>query len=324
MPTLFLSPSRAEDRPTASGLTEKQVMSFVADAVRALLKENGVAVVSAGTGTTTETVKESNLAKPDLHLSLITNTAPAGRRFRGIQAFYFPSSVAGRRAAQALCDSLKSVYPDPDLVYILPATHVTELTKTTAPAVQLALGYRDDPRDSQWLKNNVQEVAGAIARGVTDTFSLPYTDVCAGAGQLLTAGNAAPGSFVRVCTGGSARLNLRAGASMNSAVLGQIPPGQKALLLEPVKNGWAKLRYQAVEGYAGAMYLCVCEEAAGPAARVNTEGGFLNLRAQPSLKAAIIGRIPDNATVALLSAEKAWARVTYQDVSGYVLREFLK
>lgn len=324
MPTLFLSPAREKEHRLASGLTEDRVMNCLADAVNAYLRGNGVKVITADDGSEAEIIAESNRRKTDLHLALAAGTAPAGRKFRGIQAYYYPSSIVGRRAAQNLCDSLKTAYEDPDLVYTLPASHTPEVVKTSAPAVKMALGCREDPRDSQWLQTHVQEIGEAIARGVTNTFSLPFREVCTGPGRPLTAENAVPGAFVRVCTDGGLRLNLRAEPSMSGTVRGQIPAKQKVLLLEQPKNGWAKIRYQALEGYAGAAYLCSCTENAGPVARVDAEGGVLNLRAQPSLNAPILLRIPDQATVPVLKEEGAWAKVRYQDTEGFVLRQFIK
>lgn len=323
MPTLFLSPAREKEHRLASGLPEERAMTYAADAVDACLRGNGVTVITAEAGTEAEVISESNRRKPDLHLSLATGAAPAGRRFRGVQAYYYPASIAGWRAAQRLCDSLKTVYDDPELVYTLPASQTPEVVKTSAPAVRLTLGYRDDPHDSQWLQTHLQEIGSAIARGVTNGFSLPFREVCAGPGRPLTAENAAPGTFVRVCTG-NARLNLRAEPAMSAFVRGQIPPKQKVLLLEPMKNGWAKIRYQALEGYAGAAYLCASTENTGPVARVDAEGGVLNLRAKPSLTAVILLRIPDQATVDILKEENAWAKVCYQGTEGYVLRQFLQ
>lgn len=52
-------------------------------------------------------------------------------------------------------------------------------------------------------------------------------------------------------------LNIRSGASINHAVVGQASYGAKVTLLEKVNSDWAKVSYNGVIGYVACQYLSV-------------------------------------------------------------------
>lgn len=70
--------------------------------------------------------------------------------------------------------------------------------------------------------------------------------------QWLTTGGSSSGSTAMVFDG---ELNLRASASTNAGVLGVMPDGARVTLLGESSNGFAKVRYQGIEGWAYAGYL---------------------------------------------------------------------
>ena len=302
-------------------------MNRLADFLEPYLTENHIGFTrSRLPNTLANAIAASNAGTYDLHLALHSNASPEEKagQARGIQGYYYPTSTKGRRAAEVLTDALKAVYPDPDLVYTVPSTTIAELRRTKAPAVLMEIGYHDNRDDAAWLMSNLQTVAEALAKGLTQYFSLPFTPVCTRPGTRLSdAPNTAPGGYVVVCTRDGSPLNLRAEPSLAATRLAQIPADQPILLNERVQNGWAKVWYNALTGYAAAEYLCVCQGDSTTLARVNTDGSNLNLRSAPSLSASIIGRIPDNATVTVLEQAGAWVRVRWQNMTGYVMGEFL-
>ena len=327
MPSIFLSPSLQPFNPYINGGNEAQYMGYIADALEPYLTKNNITYTrSRMPNTLANAINTSNQGNYDLHLALHSNAAPEGRegQFRGIQGYYYPTSVNGRRAAQDLVDSLKPIYPLPDLVYTVPSTTIQELRKTKAPAVLMEIGYHDNLEDADWIKANIQNIAAALAKGLTTYFNIPFREVCTVIGQNINAaGNVQLNAYVSICTNDGSLLNIRSGPNTQSTIVGQIPTGQKAILLERAQNGWAKIRYNAIEGYSFGNFLCVCTDSNQQSARVNTQGGNLNLRAQPSLTAQIIGRIPDNSTVTVLGSQGAWYRVIYMGATGYVLGDFL-
>lgn len=328
MPNIFLSPSLQTGNYYAGGGTEAQYMGYVADALEPYLRANNITYTrSKLPNTLANAIRTSNAGNYDLHLALHSNAAPEGRegQFRGIQGYYYPTSQKGKKAAQDLTDSLKNIYPDPELVYTVPTTTIAEVRKTKAPAVLMEIGYHDNSSDAQWIKNNIQNIARALAMGLTVYFSLPFKDVCVSSGGKISTDSPQTGNYVRACTNDSSPLNIREQADRTAALLGQIPAGEKAILIDNPQNGWAKIRYNAVEGYASADYLCVCNNEGGTGKGiVQTGGSNLNLRSAPSLTANIIGRIPDGATVNVLGTHDAWLRVNYMGATGYVLSDFIK
>ncbi len=328
MPEIFLSPSLQPGNLYVNGGNEAQYMGYLADALEPYLTENGIAYTrSRMPNTLLNAINTSNAGNYDLHLALHSNASPEGRegQFSGIQAYYYPTSVNGRRAAQDLVDSLKSIYPDPNLVYTVPSTVITEVRRTKAPAVLMEIGYHDNLQDAEWIKANIQNIASALARGLASFFDIPFREVCTQRGDpIVNVNNPTLGAYVAVCTNEGDNLNIRSAPNTGSPVIGQIPLGGKAILLEKLSNGWARIRYNALEGFASGNYLCLCNSGkSAKKGRVNTEGGSLNLRSEPSLLGQIIGRIPDKATVDIVETSGAWYKVEYMGATGYVLGDFI-
>lgn len=328
MPEIFLSPSLQPGNQYVNGGNEAQYMGYLADALEPYLSENGITYTrSRMPNTLLNAINTSNAGNYDLHLALHSNASPEGKegQFRGIQAYYYPTSVQGRRAAQDLADSLKAIYPDPNLVYTVPSTVITEVRRTKAPAVLMEIGYHDNLQDAQWIKANIQNIAAALAKGLTTYFDLPFREVCTQRGEpIVNVNDPKAGAYVAVCTRDGDDLNIRSAPNTGSPVIGQIPSGEKAILLEKLSNGWARIRYNALEGFSSGNYLCECNGGQNAKiGRVNTEGGSLNLRSEPSLSGRIIGRIPDKATVTVIDASGAWYKVEYMGATGYVLGDFI-
>ena len=328
MPDIFLSPSLKTGNYYINVGTEAQFMGYLADALEPYLTVNGIGYTrSRLPNTLANAIAQSNMGNYNLHLALHSNASPEGKegQFRGIQAYYYPTSVQGRRAAEALVNSLKQIYPDPELVYIVPTTTIAEVRRTKAPAVLMEIGYHDNLQDAEWIKQNIQNIARALAQGLTAYFGLPFKEVCNIKGENLnTAANIQTNAYVNACTNDGSALYIRSGGYIITQIVGRIPSGQMALLLERPQNGWARLRYNAVEGYASANYLCTCvSDQTARTGTVNTSGSNLNLRSAPSVTASIIGRIPDGSTVRILDSAGAWYRVSYMGATGYVLSDFI-
>ena len=327
MPNIFLSPSLQPFNLYVNGGNEAQIMGYLADALEPYLTVNGITYTrSRMPNTLQNAVNTSNQGDYDLHLALHSNASPDDRagEFRGIQGYYYPTSAKGKLAAQDLVDALKPIYPLPDLVYTVPSTTIFELRRTKAPAVLMEIGYHDNLEDAIWIKANIQNIASALAKGLTTYFNLPFKEVCTQIGNNINlTSNVRNNAYISIRTNDGSLLNIRSQPNTQSEILGQIPSGQKALLLEKLNNGWAKIRYNAIEGYSFGDYLFTCQENFEKIAKVNTDGSNLNLRAQPDFNANIIGRIPNNATVTVLEQAGAWYKVRYMGVIGYVLGDFL-
>ena len=103
MPMIYLSPSTQEwnQYVTGSG-SEEYNMNLLADALEPYLRSNGIQYRrNRPEMTAASSIREANQGEYDLYLALHSNASGAGSygENRGIIAFYYPGSSAGRRAA---------------------------------------------------------------------------------------------------------------------------------------------------------------------------------------------------------------------------------
>ncbi|MBR6186854.1 MAG: SpoIID/LytB domain-containing protein [Clostridia bacterium] len=131
-------------------------------------------------------------------------------------------------------------------------------------------------------------------------------------------------------------LNLRAAASASSSILGVIPRNAQIPVWE-ITGGWCKTTYQGRTGYVSAAYLLFDDDVnASPqetqvpsmgsyrSARVATDQGSLNLRAEPNANAQILRTIPQDAVIPVLEETNGiFCKTVYENVTGYVMRSFL-
>ena len=142
--------------------------------------------------------------------------------------------------ANILADNLRPIYPQPEKVRTLATTSLVEVRATRAPAVLAELGYHDNPQDAQWIENNLQTIARALATGVCEYFGLP----------LLSPGEV---RNAVVSTDGS-NLNLRGGPSTTAPVLQKVPDHASVEVLGE-SGGWYVIRYDGLVGYVLGNYL---------------------------------------------------------------------
>lgn len=243
MPFLFLSPSTQEYNPYITSGNEEYWMNQLADRITPWLEFSGINVSrNDPSGTVGTSIRMSNSGSYDFHLALHSNaSAPANAGTQtGIDIYYFPGSTDGLRMANILVDNLQQVYPEPNKVRTVPTTTLAELRSTRAPAVLAELGYHDNQHDAQWIENNLEPIARALATGITEYYGLP----------LLSPG---PLRSAAVATQGSS-LYLR-GAPSTAAPILQGIPNKAAVEVLSSYNGWYVVRYHGLLGYVKGNYL---------------------------------------------------------------------
>jgi N-acetylmuramoyl-L-alanine amidase len=243
MPFLFLSPSTQDFNPYVTTGNEAYWMNLLADAMTPWLEASGVNVTRNNpSGSAVASIADSNAGSYDFHLALHSNASPeslAGK-LRGVDVYYYPTSELGLRMANILVDNLQTVYPDPARVRALPTTAIGEVRRTDAPSVLAELGYHDNVDDANWLTENLDAVAEALARGVTEYFGLPFlapTPVRQGRIHV-TSGN----------------VNLRELPETSSAILAKMPNGAAVEVLGEF-NDWYTVRYNGLIGFAKRQYI---------------------------------------------------------------------
>lgn len=245
MPRLYLSPSLQDYNLYAGGGTEKQYMNLLADELEPYLYSCGITFLrnDPNTQELRDVIRQSNASQIDLHLALHSNAAGAGKegQLKGIEVYYNPDNRYSKAAAELMVEALKKIYPNPEKVRALPTSSLAEVLQVNAPSILLEVGYHDNPEEAQWIRENLGELACAIAKGLCAYFGIPFV----------------PPQTIRCATvnTGGPRLNLRRFPSTESQVLTRIPNDSKVTLYSSLGNGWSVVGYRDVVGYASSQYL---------------------------------------------------------------------
>ena len=121
----------------------------------------------------------------------------------------------------------------------------------------------------------------------------------------------------RVITCGT--LNLRAGESTDSAILGKYGWGTK-VLVKGINGGWASVDVGGQSGYMYAKHLGA-EGETNYNAYVKTNSRGLNLRATPN--GDVMGSYPRGTKVTVLSYDGEWSKVSVDGKTGYMQTQWL-
>ena len=177
MPRVYLSPSLQEYNLYVNGGTEEEITNLIADAMEPYLLASGIEFtrnrpeMSLG-----EAIAASNAGNYDLHFAIHSNAAPeslAGK-LQGVDTYYFYNSPYGKEMADIVTENMKQVYPDGEKVQSVATATLRELRRTNAPAVLVEVGYHDNIEDAQWIKENIDQIAKALAKSIADYFGVPF------------------------------------------------------------------------------------------------------------------------------------------------------
>ncbi len=238
MPRVFLSPSTQENNFYVTGGTEEQYMNLLCDRVIPYLDASGVSYTRNDPAlSAAAAIRQANAGSYDLYVAMHSNAAPEGQygSKRGVDAYYYPGSSNGRRAARLFAQELKTVYPLPQSVRTVPTTTLGEVTRTRAPSVLLELGFHDNVSDANWVKNNPDSIARAIAAAITAYLGLP-----------LAAPQAPQDAIVNITSG---TLNIRSHPARNSSILASAPKNRPLVVVGTLPE-WYVVRYGRITGYA--------------------------------------------------------------------------
>ena len=241
MPFLYLSPSTQQFNPYITTGNEEYWMNLLADEVEPYLRANAINFTRNDPSTSAAAaIRESNAGEYDFHLALHSNASTGSGTARGIDAYYYPTSLDGQRMANIIVDNLKPIYPLPDAVRAVSTTAIGEVRRTQAPSVLLELGYHDNVADAAWIENNLTAVARQLALSLTEYFGLPFLQP-----QAIKTGT------VRVASGG---LNQRAFPNTNSQIYQVIPNGS-SIRIYGSYDGWYSAGYADVYGFVRQDYV---------------------------------------------------------------------
>ncbi len=252
MPKIYLSPSTQEynqfysegSQRTATN-TEEYYMNLIADAMVPYLLANNIQYKrNTPEMTVSEIISDSNAYQPDIHVAIHSNSSPPGYEgiLQGPDVYYYPSSVAGKRASELVGEQMREIYPNPDLIAVMSNNTLAELTRTNAPAVYVETAYHDNPTDAAWIKSNINEIARAISTGLVEYFGKEFKEPA----KLLL-------GEVAINEG---NLNIRNAPSTNAAVVGKLANKDPVVILRKVP-GWFLIAANGINGYVDSRYIKV-------------------------------------------------------------------
>ena len=128
-------------------------------------------------------------------------------------------------------------------------------------------------------------------------------------------------------------LNLRKAANTSSAILATIPHGTQITLLE-MGSAWSRVQYGTLSGYVKNEYISVEDDAVSetPITGISRgtatvsladESQTLNLRAAPTVNAAVLAHLRHGQTLSVLERYERWTYVQAGSVSGYVSNDYI-
>lgn len=179
MPTVFISPSAQEYNPYIIGGNEEYYMNLIADAMVPYLRASGIGFIRNNPANTlSQIIAQSNAGNYDLHLALHSNVSPeniAGT-LQGPDVYYYAYSSPGQTAANIIANNLKDIYPNPNLVAVIPNTTLAELRTTRATAVMAEIAYHDNLEDATWIRDNIDTIARNLSLSVAEYFGVPLVN----------------------------------------------------------------------------------------------------------------------------------------------------
>ncbi|MBQ8203005.1 MAG: N-acetylmuramoyl-L-alanine amidase [Clostridia bacterium] len=178
MPRIYLSPSTQEFNPYVIGGNEEYYMNLIADAMEPYLYATGIDFTrNTPDMTAASSITASNSGYYDLHLALHSNASGGTPgQARGIEAYYYPTSQNGRRAAEIIANNFEMIYPLPNGTKIVPTTTIGEVRRTRAPSVLVEIGYHDNFEDATWVRDNINSIARNLVISLADYFGIPFRE----------------------------------------------------------------------------------------------------------------------------------------------------
>jgi len=140
-------------------------MNLIVDAMVPYLKVNGIDFTRNNPGDSIDEIIDQTRERIyELYMALYSGYSSEGTEppLQGLNVYHYAyTPVGGERAAYYTAENLKEIYPDPNLVTIIP-TDTREIRDTNAPAVIVELGYRGNPEDEVWMKQNINTIAKSL------------------------------------------------------------------------------------------------------------------------------------------------------------------
>lgn len=151
--------------------SEKFRMQQLADMVEEKLMDLGKFEVLRSTEDMSlgQAIADSNKNNVDLHVAIHSNAD--GGTAQGPSVYAFRPGGKADKASQAIYDRLLDIYYDRSKGKgVNYNENLKELKLTRSPAALIEVAFHDNPKDAEWIINNMNEIADQIVKGIVDYF----------------------------------------------------------------------------------------------------------------------------------------------------------
>ena len=226
--TVYLSPSNQEDNAFYVGDTnEAAVCRILAQKTAAILEQSGVTVIVAGDNDSIQTktaMGDKNLAA---YVAIHTNAGTGV----GTDCYYNASSEASKNLAQAVYDPVAALTPTADQGLIDGSqsgsdNYPYEIGATKSPSCLLEVEYHDGPNVAQWILDNEDNIAAALAQGICNYLQVtPSNSASAAATTALGGDNSAASTDTTAAETTASGAAGAADAGTQNAIQNQLSVG---------------------------------------------------------------------------------------------------
>jgi len=179
MVMVYLSPSSQRfNTGYGSYGTEERRMNLIADVVEYELTTNGITVARNNPEMTLcEIVADANAKEPQIYVAIQSQSAKG--RLGGAELFYYKADTNSHRLASDIFEKISKAIPYDcigmtDGAAMYGGLGFYELRKSKAPSVIAAVGFHDNPRDAEFIINNIYEIGVSISKGILDYFGIEH------------------------------------------------------------------------------------------------------------------------------------------------------
>lgn len=173
---IFLSPSDQFENTYAGGNTnEGEQMGMLAEKLAPILRRCGFEVKIVHRSTLANKCNQSDAWGADLHLPLHSNAFNGTVSGTRVMCMRTVEGQLGYEYSKKIFKQLDAVTPGTSS-NISAQPQLYEIHAPQAPTVYVEVDFHDVPMVANWIINNLDVIADAIARGVCDCFGVKYKE----------------------------------------------------------------------------------------------------------------------------------------------------
>lgn len=177
MKKIYLSPSSQPENKYATGNTNEQVQCRkIASECYELLKKAGFDVKLGDSGTMHTRVSDSNEFKSDLHVAIHTNATVNHNVTGGTRIYLYKTTGEHKKVGDCVLKQLAPITIGNVNEGLVKNTSLYEIKNANALTVYIEAEFHDTKKGSDFIINNTQAIAEAIARGICEYYNVKFPE----------------------------------------------------------------------------------------------------------------------------------------------------